>query len=228
MSKPPLKKRFSAATRRFRETWGTDIATPEARRRAWWDFQLMDHAFLRRWWTNSREIAPGVYRANQPSPQRIARYAQAGVRSILNLRGEGRHSHYLFEREACEAAGLTLVNRRLYAAELPTREELLSLFEAFDTIEKPFVMHCKSGADRSGFGAALYLVLTGRPVAEARRQLHWTHLHFKSDATGILDYFLETYEVAQAETGIDLRDWVADQYDPAALTAAYRASRERK
>ncbi|MFC7702807.1 beta-lactamase hydrolase domain-containing protein [Plastorhodobacter daqingensis] len=225
MPKTPLRKRFSAATRLFRETWGTDISSARARRRAWWDFQLMDHAFLRRWWSNSAEIAPGVWRSNQPSPQRIARYARAGIRSVLNLRGPGRHSHYLFEKEACEAAGITLVDRRLYAAELPSRDELLALFQAFDAIEKPFVMHCKSGADRSGFGAALYLIDTGTPVSEARRQLHWKHLHFKRDATGILDFFLESYAAAQAQSGTSLRDWIARDYDPEALTRAYRAGR---
>lgn len=221
-----LKDRLRTLRRQFHETWGTDISTPEARRRAWWDMQITDHSFLRRWWRNTARVADGVYRANQPSPQRIAEYAKGGIRSIVNLRGESRHSHYLFEKEACDAHGIALVNARLYAAELPTREELRALHRAFRDAERPLVIHCKSGADRSGFGAALYLILIcDTPVAEARRHLHWQYFHFKTKATGILDFFLETYQSAQAETGISLPDWIEQCYDPKALTAAYRARR---
>ncbi|MFD1913173.1 tyrosine-protein phosphatase [Halodurantibacterium flavum] len=228
MSKLPLKKRISAAKRRFRETWGTDISTPEARRRAWWVFQLVDHAFLRYLWKNTREIAPGVFRANQPSPGRIEGYARRGIRSILNLRGPSDQSHYLFEKDACDRTGITLVDRRLYATELPERDQLLALLDTFEQIEKPFVMHCKSGADRSGFGAALYLIMTGSPVEVARRELHWKHMHFKTEATGILDFFLRTYGAAEARSGISLRDWIARDYDAAALTAAYRRERQAR
>jgi hypothetical protein len=38
-----------------------------------------------------------------------------GFRTIVNLRGTPRQSHYLFEEESCAALGLTMVNLQLHA-----------------------------------------------------------------------------------------------------------------
>jgi len=219
-----LKKYLKGAEIGFRDSWGTDISTPAARRRAWWDFQLMDHSFLRRWWTNFDKVADGVYRANQPAPHRIATYAAMGIKTIINLRGVGRHSHYLFEREACAAHGIRLADRRLFAGKLPLPGELLELYAEFLTAEKPFLLHCKSGADRAGLAAALYLMLIEDvPVEVAHKQLHWRYLHFRDSRTGILDYFLDRYAEDHAKTGIGLLDWITRVYDRDAMTAAYHA-----
>ena len=219
-----LKDRVKRAKSAFRRSWGQDISTPAARRRAWWDYQLFDHAFLRVWWTNFYLVAPGVFRSNQPSPARVAAYAAQGIKTILNMRDTSRQSHYLFEVEAATAAGITLVDLRLSASSLVPREELLKLHAAFLTAEKPFVMHCKSGADRAGLASALYLILIcDVPVAQAKQQLHWRYAHLKHGKYGILDYFLERYAAAQAATGIAMLDWIETVYDPVALTAAYHA-----
>ena len=67
--------------------------------------------------------------------------------------------------------GLKLVNCTLHARYAAPREDILAVIRAFREIEKPFVMHCKSGADRAGFASALYLhVIEGQPLAEARRR----------------------------------------------------------
>ena len=94
--------RIHEAEQRWSASYGTDISTPALRRQAWWHFHLADHGFLRVLWTNLYEIAPGVWRSNQPSPARLKRYHQMGIRTILNLRGKDRYSYYLFEHEAAD------------------------------------------------------------------------------------------------------------------------------
>jgi protein tyrosine/serine phosphatase len=218
-----LKDSLDRLEERFRLGWGRDISTPAGRVAAWWHFQLADHAFLRALWRNEHEIAPGVWRANQPSPRRIAEYARRGFRTILNLRGMNGHSHDLFEREACARHGLALEEQRLSTGALVEAGRLLDLLDAFDRVEKPVLIHCKSGADRTGLAAAMYLIaVEGRPVAEAMRQLHWRYLHFRSRKTGILDHMLESFAADHAATGIGLRDWIATAYDPERLTAEWR------
>ena len=226
MPRSPLKTRLKDLEFRFRDTYGRDVSTPAARRRAWWDFQLMDHAFFRVWWTNFAELAPGVFRSNQPGPARIRAYAARGIKTIINLRGIGIHSHYLFEKQACEDCGITLINHRLFSGALAPREEILALYQTFLTADKPFVLHCKSGADRAGLASALYLMLVlDVPAAQAKAQLHPRFLHFRNGRTGVLDFMLEACEAAQARTGISALDWIRGEYDPIALMNAYQAKR---
>jgi protein tyrosine/serine phosphatase len=87
-------------------------------------------------------------------------------------------------------------------------------------------MHCKSGADRAGFAAALYLLLQrGATAEEARRQLSWRYLHLRGAATGVLHFMLERYQQDSAAEPMSFRTWVERRYDPAALMAAYKSSR---
>ncbi|MEM1130398.1 MAG: tyrosine-protein phosphatase [Pseudomonadota bacterium] len=218
-----LKSRFRDFERAMRRRYGRDISTPEARRQAWWHFQLMDHAFLRVVWWNIERIAPGVWRSNQPSPGRVKLYRGMGINSILNLRGETNHSHYLFEREACENQGITLHDVTLSARKLASRETLLELIELMRTAQKPYLFHCKSGSDRAGFAAVLYLaIIEGKPLKEARKQLHWRFLHQSVGETGILDHVFDCYEAETAESGLSLEDWIRTEYDADRLTASYR------
>ncbi|ALG90810.1 MULTISPECIES: phosphatase domain-containing protein [Actibacterium] len=223
-----IKSRLDEFERSLRQSFGNDISTPDGRRAAFWHFQLMDHAFLRVLWTNLDEIAPGVWRSNQPSPKRLKRYHAMGIRSVLTLRGSNPRSHFLFEKESCEALGMSLHSVSISARELAPKQHLLHLLNLFETIEKPFVMHCKSGADRAGLASALYLMhIEGRPAAEAARQLSLRYLHLRNDRTGILDHMLDAYAADTAQSPMPIRTWIETRYDPEALTEAFRESRAR-
>lgn len=205
------------------------FSCPVARRQAWWDFQLRDHGVLRALYANFHEIAPGVYRSSQPAPRQLARYCRRrGLRAVLNLRGDKTASNYQFEREACTRLGLALHDHKLQARRAASRAELLRLAALMRRIERPFLMHCKSGADRTGFAAALYLVMIeGQPVETARRQLHWRYMHFRAGPAGILDHFFDAYAAARARCGITLHDWIEYEYDPRALAAGFARRRVR-
>ena len=170
------------------------------------------------------EVAPGVWRSNQPTHRRFAALRAMGIRSVLNLRGSGETAPFLFERESCEMLGLELVSVALRSRRAPERAEVLKLFEAFRTLEKPFLLHCKSGADRSGFAAALYLIAhEGETVAEARRHLSWRYLHLKGSRAGVLGHILGLYEARLSEGAIGIEDWFATEYDADAAQAGFRA-----
>ena len=217
-----LIKRITDWERRLRASYNTDLSTPENRRRAHIYNLWFDHAILRTVWTNFFEVAPGVYRSNQPTHRRFEKLKARGIRSVLNLRGAGGAAHYLVEEESCARLGLILVNVTLHARFAAPREDILILLEAFRSIEKPFVMHCKSGADRAGFASAIWLlVMEGRSVAEARRMLSFRYIHIRRSKTGVLDHILDVYEARQAETGIGFEDWVRTEYDNAAIQAAF-------
>jgi len=207
---------------------GTDLSYPGARRRAYLHFHLVDHGILRTFWTNLHEISPGIWRSNQPSPRRLHRYKKTGIVSVLNLRGENLNSPYLLEKEACDAVGLTLRSQALSARQLVSQRILLALLDNFETLERPFVMHCKSGADRAGLAAALYLLhIEGAPITTAKKQLSFKFLHFRSFHTGILDHMLGAYEADNAKNPMPIRKWLETRYDAKKLTAEFDAKRGR-
>lgn len=224
-----LLKSLEEKERAWRYSFGNDISTPAKRREARRHMDWVDHGILRRLWWNFHPVAMGVFRSNQPPPERIAKYRDRGIRSVLNLRGDSIHGYYLFEAEACAAHGIGLTNINLSPNELPSLDTLLTLDRHFQELQKPLVIHCKSGADRAGFASALYLLLIeGAPIELAQRQLGLKYLHIRSSSKGILDYCLETYRETNQRSPIPFRDWMMTMYDPAALTAAFQARRARK
>ena len=223
-----LKQKMLAWQNRIAAKYGTSIATVEARRAAWWHFQLMDHAFLRGIWTNLDQIAPGVWRANQPSPRRLGIYQRKlGLKSVVNLRGGSQQGFYLFETETCQELGITLHDVAFSARRAPQKAALQAIFDLFETLQKPVLIHCKSGADRTGLISALYMLdVEHRSIAEAKRQLSFRYLHLKSTDTGIMDHFLTLYE-AEAK-GRSIREWVAQDYEPARLSESFAALRRQR
>lgn len=222
-----LLKRITDWERDLRAAYNTDLSTPENRRRAHIYNLWFDHAILRTFWTNFHPVAPGAFRSNQPTHARFARLKAMGVKSILNLRGSAGAAHYLVEEESCRELGLDLTSVSLQARAAAPREKVQALIRAFRQIEKPFVMHCKSGADRAGFAAAIYLIeIEGRPVSEARRMLGARYIHFKWTKTGILDFILDAYEARNRRTPIGFGQWIDTEYDPVALQAEYEATRK--
>lgn len=223
-----LQDRFVRFEQRVRRSFGTDISTPSARRWSRFHYNWLDHAILRTFWTNFAEIAPGVYRSNQPTHKRLEQMVELGIRDILNLRGEDKYAHYLFEKESCEQLGIRMHNVKLYARSATSRERYMQVFEAFRTLPRPFLLHCKSGADRAGMVSVLYLMSQeGVSLDEARKQLGLKHLHLKWSKTGILDHILDVYEERQAKGAIGIEEWFATEYDPAEITASYNARKGR-
>lgn len=221
-----LKLRLDAVGRRFRDARGGDLSTPAGRRAAFWHFHLLDHGLLRMLWTNMDEIAPGVWRSNQPDPRRLRRCRDMGIRTVISLRGSTPSSNLRIEREACHALGLKLITIRLQSRSLPPRSRLLRLLDIFEAVDRPLLMHCKSGSDRSGLASALYLMhMEGRPVAKARKMLSWRYLHNRHSVTGVLDRLLDSYAADAARTPLPIRDWIATRYDPVAIQSDFESAR---
>lgn len=200
-----------------------EIATAAGRRKAQADLVWADHGFLRARFSNFHWVEKGVMaRANQPSPQAIARYAEMGFKTILNLRGRSDTGYYLLEREACEHYGMALIDARMHSRDPPTREQVRKAKELFETIAYPALMHCKSGADRAGIMAVLYRHFKmDQPIAEAAEQLSLKYLHVKQGKTGMLDFFFETYLEETKQSGKAFMDWVEQDYDKERVKGAF-------
>ncbi|MEL6841063.1 MAG: tyrosine-protein phosphatase [Pseudomonadota bacterium] len=219
-----LLRHLDKKERDLRKSFGHDIADPRERRRSHVHFQLLDHGILRTFWHNFEEFAPGAYRSNHPDHKRFKAYAAMGIKTVINLRGVAKQPHYLFEVESCESLGLTLINSQMAARRAPKVRELTHLLDVFARVERPFLLHCKSGADRTGLAAAIYLMLyEDAPLEVARKQLSFHYLHIRRTKTGILDHFLDVYATRAKQSHIAIDDWIRTEYDPDALTTSFIA-----
>jgi protein tyrosine phosphatase (PTP) superfamily phosphohydrolase (DUF442 family) len=218
-----IKTRLEDWQRQLTARIGGDIGSPEARKAAGLHYHFVDHGFLRVMWRNLHQIGPGVYRSNQPSARQLQRlHRQLGLRTVLNLRGASRQSFHLFETETCARLGIDLVDLAMSARQAPSRAVLVELHQALRDLPRPLLIHCKSGADRTGLAAVMYQLLVARqPYAMARRQLSFRYLHVARSAAGIQDHILRHYETAFAQTGIGFMDWVQRDYDPAEVTESF-------
>jgi protein tyrosine/serine phosphatase len=207
-----------------------DLSTPHGRKRARRELVWGDHGFLRVKFRNLHAISDEMFRANQPSPEQIARYAkELGLKTILNLRGDSPKGYYLLEKEACERHGIQLVNFQVFSREIPKPAAVLAAKQLFDSIAYPALMHCKSGADRAGIMSVLYQHFRqGQPIEQALEQLSGKYLHIRSGKTGVLDFFFETYLADGKPKGLTFSQWVEQGYDPAALKARFLKGRKSK
>ncbi len=163
-----------------------------------------------------------MVRTNQPSPVQIRAWADAGIKTIINLRGGMDSGFHALEKEACATYGITLVNFTVKSRDVHPPEVIFGARDLFESIAYPALMHCKSGADRAGFMAALYVHFhKNERIEVAMQQLAFKYLHVRAGKTGMLDFFFQCYLDYAATTPISFADWVRDVYDPPAIKAAF-------
>ncbi len=205
------------------ERWDRPIADVAGRFRAWAHMLLVDHGVFRLAYLNHHRVSPKLWRSAQPAPHQLAWFAKAGVRTVINLRGGREHGSWQLQKEACDRHGLTIVDFVVRSRAAPDREMILDAKRFFDTLSYPALLHCKSGADRAGFVAALFLVLhEGQTVRAALQQLSLRYGHFRFAKTGILDAFFERYRTEGEAKNVPFLEWVEKHYDAPALEREFR------
>jgi protein tyrosine phosphatase (PTP) superfamily phosphohydrolase (DUF442 family) len=129
-----------------------------------------------------------------------------GIRTVINLRGPNPGEPWYDDEVATTARlGVEQIDIGMSAQRLPHRRDLLRLLEAFDDAERPVLIHCLQGADRSGEAAALYRIeCMGASKDEALEELSlcYGHLGFWYPAKR---HLVEIYGG---------REWARDGYDP--------------
>ena len=195
-----------------------DLAAPGGRVAAWRDSLLIDHAVFRVLWDNLAEVVPGkLFRSNHPTPSRLAAAKRRfGLHTLINLRGHRQCGSDALSRTMAASLGLHHVDMAFESRGAPHRDRILRFADLYRTLDAPALMHCKSGADRAGLASGLAILFEGGTSQQALAQLSWRFGHWSRARTGVLDAFFIRY-AAEAEGRLPFLDWVAREYDEAAL-----------
>ena len=205
-----------------------DLTLPGARRAAWLNSLFVDHALLRLGWRNWGVVESGrLYRSNHPTPWQLEQAVRRqGIRTVINLRGhrEACGSDAL-GRQAAAALGLDHIDAPLESRGAPHKDRVLRLAGIFARMSEPALIHCKSGADRTGLASGIWLLAQGRPVEDELRQLSLRFGHVAAARTGILDAFFLAYAAfTKAHGPKPFLDWVREDYSEDALRASFHST----
>lgn len=202
-----------------------DLSSLKGRAVAWLDTLLVDHGLFRLAWDNFASVAPGrLYRANHPTPGRLERLTRRhDLRTLINLRGLTKNGSDALSREMAARLGLDFIDMALESRGAPQRDRILRLHDIYRSMREPALIHCKSGADRAGLAAGLFVLMEGGTAVEALRQLSWRFGHIRASSTGILDAFFLRY-ARDGEGRRPFLDWVREDYDEALLRRDFHAN----
>jgi protein tyrosine/serine phosphatase len=143
---------------------------------------LVSYVMLTEAWGNFHTVMEGfIYRSGQLTSvdltYTIDRYR---IRSILNLRGKNMGSRwYQEETYVANSHGVVHYDYGISANRELEDLDIRNILAILRTGPKPLLIHCKTGSDRTGLVAALYLHdLEGVDAQTASQQLSIMYGHF--------------------------------------------------
>jgi protein tyrosine phosphatase (PTP) superfamily phosphohydrolase (DUF442 family) len=174
-------------------------------------------------WDNFGVVEPGeLYRSAQPSGSWLAaKVRDHRIRTVLNLRGSHPESPwYRDERAATLANGATQVDIPLSSCEWMSKAQARALLEVLETAERPMLIHCFHGSERTGMVLAFAKLLRpGSTLRDAEDQFTPFHLYFGLGDGVVTRQHLERYEgwlrdQACEHTPDRFRRWLGSEYRP--------------
>ncbi|OIO58098.1 MAG: hypothetical protein AUJ55_05565 [Proteobacteria bacterium CG1_02_64_396] len=139
------------------------------------------------------------YRSSQMNGEQLQEtIAEYGIKTVLNLRGPNpNQAWYPEELAASQAAGAEHVDVLLSATHFPRPDEMLKLLGVLDHAPRPILVHCVSGADRTGLAVSLYrLTQRHEPLEQAKEGLTFWFGHLWFAQAWPMGRFLEMYDQA--------------------------------
>lgn len=132
-----------------------------------------------------------LYRSAQPTPEMLKAYKERyGIRSVISLR-RARPDKEWYRKEIAASKELGLVHYDVaLSSTMPApMQKMEELAQILKTAERPMLVHCLGGSDRTGLGVAIYLytVENQSPETALKESLsvlygHFPYLWMETDA----------------------------------------------
>ena len=131
---------------------------------------------------NFAEVVQGrLYRSAQPDDRLDKWIEEHNIRSVLNLRGgKPAYDWYNQELKTIRETGADYYEIPMSAQLRPQKRELLQLMDLLGRARYPMLIHCKSGADRTGLGVTLYHMIVQKETPEKALggfSIYHAHIH---------------------------------------------------
>jgi protein tyrosine/serine phosphatase len=133
---------------------------------------------------NFHKVHDFLYRGGQPKKGEMSKLASMGIKTIINLRGEGDLARE--EQKEAEATGLRYFSFPLSRMGRPSDETIMRIISIIDSSEnQPVFIHCKLGSDRTGLVVAMHRLLHDgwtdkQAITEAKSLgMNWTSFALK-------------------------------------------------
>jgi protein tyrosine phosphatase (PTP) superfamily phosphohydrolase (DUF442 family) len=174
-------------------------------------------------WDNYGTVRPDeLYRSGQMTgPHLAAKLRDHQIKTVLNLRGSHPESAwYLAELRATLDAGATQVDIALSSCEWMSKAQARVLLEVLETAERPLLVHCFHGSERTGMVSAFAeLLRPGSTLRDAEGQFTAWHLYFGIGDGVVTRQHLENYEAWLKSKSLDhhpdhFRRWLGQEYQP--------------
>jgi len=173
---------------------------------------------------NFEVVDPGkFYRSAQLSPEELQEaIAKYGFKTVISLRGAPVNSYwYSPQVETLKNANVKFLAFGWTSDYFPHNEDFRGFLKALKEEEYPILVHCRSGADRTGEATAIYAIdYMHTPKEEAIEK----HLSFRNWHVALLrpakkefvrryqgyDWGMSTYDMCSAEN----REWAEPGHCP--------------
>lgn len=133
------------------------------------------------WSGNTHEVEAGYYhRSAQLSDIELQDYISThGIKSVLNLRGASPgQAWYDNEIRVTETNHVSHFDIKLSAYRELSLAQMRDILQIIAQAPKPILVHCNSGADRTGLVTAIYLSSRGKSASEVQQALSIRYGHF--------------------------------------------------
>ena len=98
---------------------------------------------------NFPRVTDHLYRSGQPKPGATKEFANLGIKTIIDLRGDDELTRT--EATKAEASGLRYLYVPMYGLSRPTSDEIVRVVATIESAENwPVFVHCKHRWDRTG------------------------------------------------------------------------------
>ncbi|MDF0718252.1 dual specificity protein phosphatase family protein [Muricauda sp. 334s03] len=145
------------------------------------------------------KISDGLYRSEQPSRKGFLELDAIGVKSVLNLR-RGKN-----DNKKATGLDLDLQQLKLKAKEMD-KDDLIHALDIINTSEKPVLVHCWHGSDRTGAIVAAYrIVFENWSKEDAIAEFRQPEFGYHENWYGNLIELLNNLNVAEIQSELDLR-----------------------
>ena len=169
---------------------------------------------------NFDEVVQGrLYRSAQPDDRLDKWIEEHNIRSVLNLRGgKPAYDWYNQELKTIRETGADYYEIPMSAQLRPQKRELLDLIGLLGRAQYPMLIHCKSGADRTGLGVTLYhMIVQKEPPEKALGGFSIYHAHIPLFGPEKLQQPIREYASWLSSrqlihTPERFRDWVEKEY----------------